>query len=257
MDQKLKNYSSGMQVRLAFSVATRAKADILIVDEVLAVGDADFQKKCFNFFKGLKRTGTTVVFVTHDMSAVREYCDRAVLIEKGVVTHEGTAAEVADEYTKLFLPKQETEQEQDDKTRFGTGEVVFENISHVYNSENLAIEFDIRNTTHDIKEGVTIGFDFYVEDEIVTGNGTKYLESFPSEVTLVSGETKHFKATFPNFFGNYEYAVNMNLRNQGNLNVCDELKPAFKFQSNNGRYARFYKIILPVVINEKTKNNYY
>jgi ABC-2 type transport system ATP-binding protein len=73
MDQKLKNYSSGMEVRLAFSLATRAKADILLVDEVLAVGDADFQRKCYNFFRQLKKTGVTVVFVTHDMSAVREY----------------------------------------------------------------------------------------------------------------------------------------------------------------------------------------
>ena len=80
MDQQLKNYSSGMQVRLAFSVATRAKADILLIDEVLAVGDADFQRKCFEYFKRLKKAKTTVVFVSHDMNAVREYCDRAVLI---------------------------------------------------------------------------------------------------------------------------------------------------------------------------------
>jgi ABC-2 type transport system ATP-binding protein len=71
MDQKLKNYSSGMQVRLAFSVATRAEADILLVDEVLAVGDSDFQTKCFNYFKQLKRDGKTVIFVTHNMDAVR------------------------------------------------------------------------------------------------------------------------------------------------------------------------------------------
>ncbi|HMH30872.1 MAG TPA: ABC transporter ATP-binding protein, partial [Methylomirabilota bacterium] len=81
MDQKLKNYSSGMQVRLAFSMAVRAEADILLIDEVLAVGDADFQRKCFDYFRSLKGAGTTVVFVTHDMDAVREYCDQAILIE--------------------------------------------------------------------------------------------------------------------------------------------------------------------------------
>src|SRR4029079_5287087 len=81
MDQKLKNYSSGMQVRLAFSMAVRAKADILLVDEVLAVGDADFQRKCFNYFKSLKKNRQTVVFVSHDMEAVKEYCDRALLID--------------------------------------------------------------------------------------------------------------------------------------------------------------------------------
>lgn len=102
MDQKLKNYSSGMQVRLAFSVATRAEADILLIDEVLAVGDAEFQRKCFDYFKSLKKRGITVVFVTHDMNAVKEYCDRAILVEGGVITHEGKAASVAKEYTKLF-----------------------------------------------------------------------------------------------------------------------------------------------------------
>ena len=71
MDQKLKNYSSGMHVRIAFSVATRARADILLIDEVLAVGDAAFQRKCFDHFHALKRRGATIVFVTHDMDAVR------------------------------------------------------------------------------------------------------------------------------------------------------------------------------------------
>lgn len=102
MDQKLKNYSSGMQVRLAFSVATRAEADILLIDEVLAVGDADFQKKCFDYFKSLKKRGITVVFVTHDMHAVKEFCDKAILIEGGHIINEGKAADVAEEYKKLF-----------------------------------------------------------------------------------------------------------------------------------------------------------
>src|ERR1700743_1615739 len=73
MDQKLKNYSSGMQVRLAFSISIRARTDILILDEVLAVGDAAFQKKCFDYFMSLKKEHRTVVLVTHDMGAVRQY----------------------------------------------------------------------------------------------------------------------------------------------------------------------------------------
>lgn len=105
MDQKLKNYSSGMQVRLAFSMATRAKADILLLDEVLAVGDGDFQRKCFEYFRTLKKNKKTVVFVSHDMSAIREYCDRAILVEGGKIIFSDTAEEVAKEYTKLFMPK--------------------------------------------------------------------------------------------------------------------------------------------------------
>jgi ABC-2 type transport system ATP-binding protein len=102
MDQKLKNYSSGMQVRLAFSVATRAKADILLVDEVLAVGDAEFQQKCFQYFKKLKESETTVVFISHSMDSVEEYCDRAMLIETGKIAYLGTPHQAAKKYLKLF-----------------------------------------------------------------------------------------------------------------------------------------------------------
>lgn len=102
MDQKLKNYSSGMKVRLAFSVAIRAKADILVLDEVLAVGDAAFQKKCTDYFRTLKDGGKTVILVTHGMAAVREFCNKAIVIEDGKVVFEGDADGAADEYMKLF-----------------------------------------------------------------------------------------------------------------------------------------------------------
>jgi ABC-2 type transport system ATP-binding protein len=101
MDQKLKNYSSGMQVRLAFSVAIRAKSDILLIDEVLAVGDAAFQQKCFNYFNELKNSGQTVILVTHDMGAVKQFCDSALLINKGVIEMVGKPDRIALEYEKL------------------------------------------------------------------------------------------------------------------------------------------------------------
>jgi ABC-2 type transport system ATP-binding protein len=102
MDVKLKNYSSGMQVRLAFACATMANADILLIDEVLAVGDADFQRKCFDYFKSLKSKATTVVFVTHSMDAVREYCDSAALIVDSKVSLIGKPEKIATEYLRLF-----------------------------------------------------------------------------------------------------------------------------------------------------------
>ena len=101
MGQKLKNYSSGMQVRLAFSIAIRAKGDILILDEVLAVGDAEFQKKCEDYFASL-HGNQTVVLVTHSMENVRKFCDRAILIEQGKIIKEGDPDEVADAYLKLW-----------------------------------------------------------------------------------------------------------------------------------------------------------
>lgn len=107
MDQKLKNYSSGMQVRLAFSLAIRAESDILLVDEVLAVGDTDFQRKCFEYFKALKHAKQTVVFVSHDMSAVQQYCDRALLIEDSRLVKIGKPAEIATLYGKMFMEQDE------------------------------------------------------------------------------------------------------------------------------------------------------
>lgn len=101
MDQKLKNYSSGMQVRLAFSIAIRARGDILILDEVLAVGDAAFQEKCNDYFRSLKGN-QTVVLVTHSMENVRKFCDRAIMIEKGKITAEGDPEKVAKAYLDLW-----------------------------------------------------------------------------------------------------------------------------------------------------------
>src|SRR5207248_4086009 len=82
MDQKLKNYSSGMQVRLAFSIAIRAESDILLIDEVLAVGDQSFQEKCFRYFSKIKKSNKTVIFVTHDMSNVERFCNRVLVLDK-------------------------------------------------------------------------------------------------------------------------------------------------------------------------------
>lgn len=101
MDQKLKNYSSGMQVRLAFSIAIRAKGDILLLDEVLAVGDAAFQQKCNDYFASIKGK-QTVILVTHSMDNVRKYCTRAILIENGKIKTEGSPKKVAEAYEKLW-----------------------------------------------------------------------------------------------------------------------------------------------------------
>ncbi|MEI8125940.1 MAG: ABC transporter ATP-binding protein [Parachlamydiaceae bacterium] len=101
MDQKLKNYSSGMQVRLAFSIAIRAKSDILLLDEVLAVGDEAFQRKCLDVFDKYKSSGQTIVLVTHDMAIVNKYCSRALLLGTGKITDIGKPNKIASEYTQL------------------------------------------------------------------------------------------------------------------------------------------------------------
>lgn len=113
MDQKLKNYSSGMQVRLAFSVAIKAQGDILVLDEVLAVGDEAFQRKCNDYFTEIKKDPTkTVILVTHDMGAIKRYCTRAMFIQDGVVAAIGDRETVAEQYTLANLEAEERKQEQ-------------------------------------------------------------------------------------------------------------------------------------------------
>jgi ABC-type polysaccharide/polyol phosphate transport system ATPase subunit len=101
VDLKLKNYSSGMSVRLGFSVAIQVDADVLLVDEVLAVGDASFQRKCFDEFDRMKADGRTIVFVTHDMGSVERFCDRGLVLERGRIVAMGEPEAITRTYSEL------------------------------------------------------------------------------------------------------------------------------------------------------------
>jgi ABC-type polysaccharide/polyol phosphate transport system ATPase subunit len=118
VDLPLKNYSSGMHVRLAFAVAVEVDAEILLVDEVLAVGDAAFQQKCFDQFNRMKDEGRTIMFVTHDMSAVERFCDRAILIERGRLIAEDEPETIARKYNEVNFGRIDNA-EGDDTERFG------------------------------------------------------------------------------------------------------------------------------------------
>jgi ABC-type polysaccharide/polyol phosphate transport system ATPase subunit len=106
IDQPLKQYSTGMQLRIGFSVAAHLEPDVLLVDEAIAVGDAGFQFKCVERMSELVREGTTLVFVSHDMSAVETLCDRAVLLQGGRVTEDGPAREVVRSYLSTVQAQQ-------------------------------------------------------------------------------------------------------------------------------------------------------
>ncbi len=101
MNQKLKNYSSGMQVRLAFSVAIQAKSDILVLDEILAVGDEAFQRKSREFFEKIKRDkNKTVILVTHDMGAVQRYCNKVIYIKDGILEKSENLQDITNKYSE-------------------------------------------------------------------------------------------------------------------------------------------------------------
>ena len=103
IDNPVRTYSSGMYMRLAFSVAINVDADILLIDEILSVGDQHFQEKCFNKMRELKKEGKTMVFVTHSMDSVRNLCDRAVWLYEGKVKMDGNTDEVINEYLKVTM----------------------------------------------------------------------------------------------------------------------------------------------------------
>jgi ABC-2 type transport system ATP-binding protein len=130
MAEKLKNFSSGMQVRLAFSIAIRSHSEILIMDEVLAVGDADFQKKCFAVFRELKKEGRTIILVTHDMGNVERFCDRVLIIDKGEAASITTPAKAAALYARLNIDdsKQSAINKGQGVVRWGTGGIRIKNL---------------------------------------------------------------------------------------------------------------------------------
>lgn len=137
IDTPVKRYSSGMYVRLAFAVAAHLEPDILVVDEVLAVGDVQFQKKCMGKLGSVSREGRTVIFVTHNMSAMTQLCGKALLLESGTVAFNGTATLALAAYTRSLMERPLGE----GGDTFGSlaGEVVFDKV--VLNGKNNALEF--------------------------------------------------------------------------------------------------------------------
>lgn len=145
LDTPVKHYSSGMQVRLAFSVAAHMEPDILIVDEVLAVGDAEFQKKCMGKMEEVTtKQGRTILFVSHNLTAIQELCNKTILIENGSVKEIGDTKEVIDLYMEENSSLIEQEQDLSSKKRIGTGEIQFTNIMVTNSNDSEIIRSDDR-----------------------------------------------------------------------------------------------------------------
>jgi ABC-2 type transport system ATP-binding protein len=146
MEQKLKNYSSGMQVRLAFSVAIMAQGDILILDEILAVGDETFQQKCFSYFAKLKQEKKTVILVTHNMGSVQDFCNKALIVDKSGLIQEGNPAEISQLYRKLNEPQQQNEPEVAVEDLVDEHTTVSLDLKRTLDDELLHLEADLVST---------------------------------------------------------------------------------------------------------------
>jgi ABC-2 type transport system ATP-binding protein len=177
VDLKLKNYSSGMLVRLAFSVMIQSDAEILLIDEVLAVGDASFQQKCADVFYEIRDSDRTVVFVTHDMSAVEQYCHRAMLLHDGEIAAIGDSGEVARSYLRLNFEQAPGEGEAD---MGGVADITFSDVwledgagGRITNVERGSeLRFCAELEAHRTVEGPSFGFAFTNAEGVeVTGFG--------------------------------------------------------------------------------------
>jgi ABC-2 type transport system ATP-binding protein len=214
MDQKLKNYSSGMQVRLAFSIAIRAKGDILLIDEVLAVGDADFQRKSLKYFKQLKKEKKTVVFVSHDMVSVQEFCDRGILIEDGVIKAAGNATQIAREYTLMFENSHldsntKGYRNRDPDDRPGNGNVRITGVAVDVNEQEIDIKVDAK-VNKDVSE-LIYGLMVMGEDgREITGFNNCSLKK-PNLTHLKSGSEIKFNWKIQNIFKSGEYSLTLSL----------------------------------------------
>lgn len=230
MDQKLKNYSSGMQVRLAFSIAIRAKGDILLIDEVLAVGDAAFQLKSLRYFKQLKKEKKTVVFVSHDMGAVENFCDRGILIEDGEIKHRGSALEIGREYLLMFENDKDRLNPKKYKSanpneRPGNGDVRIDRVTPKLSKEHLVI--DVMAKVHKDVDQLIYGLHIIGEDgREVTGFNNRML-TIPDIKNLKAGSKIEFEWKMQNIFRSGEYSVFLSLVDSSENRLDDFVDAAF------------------------------
>lgn len=234
MDQKLKNYSSGMQVRLAFSIAIKAQGDILILDEVLAVGDEAFQKKCNDFFESIRQDKSkTVILVTHSMDSVRKYCNRAVLVLNGEIVSIGSPDEVADQYSAINRKSNKDTQaiKQDYRADI--------KIDSVVNDEKIKFEVEI-SAKNNIKDAVFalslrhehLGFIFWAS-----------YKDGRQKINVNKGENKKFTLEIDNIFPADNYLIDANLRTDDALSKYGRVDAQFLNNQRKNKYHRSYSFV--------------
>ena len=225
MNQKLKNYSSGMQVRLAFSVAIKAQGDILILDEVLAVGDEAFQRKCNDYFQERKKSGKTTILVTHDMGAVKKYCNKAVLIENGLVKAIGDPFDVSDQYSFDNLESNSHHSENEDEGMVTTEVEGFTarllSPKKITPDDEVAMEFSFNLLDDSINPHIAFSF-----VDISTGNGLYNDNSMDIPLSGIGAKKITYKCKLP-YFNHVKLRLVAFLRdeNQENLAILSTTNP--------------------------------
>jgi ABC-type polysaccharide/polyol phosphate transport system ATPase subunit len=234
-DLKLKNYSSGMHVRLAFSVAIQVDAEILLIDEVLAVGDAAFQQKCADVFTEMRDAGKTIIFVTHDMGALRRFCHRALLLEHGSPVYIGEPREVGDRYLELNFGREPDGGTDSDRLGDGDARVL-----------RVWVEDETGATLGSVPQGkpVTLRARVQFRVDVEDPAATLYIlndehvavlvastEAFQQRTgTFAAGEEATFSFGFDNVLAPGRYSPVIQLAHLGStLDVMDRFEGSFSF----------------------------
>jgi ABC-2 type transport system ATP-binding protein len=227
VELKLKNYSSGMMVRLAFAVMMQADPDILLIDEVLAVGDAAFQQKCADAFREMRDTGKTIVLVTHDMLAVEEYCHRAMLIDEGDLRYAGEPQDVARRYLKLNFDRaadvaderfeQLTGEEDAGVVRAWLEDRMGGRLTNLEQREPIRLRVEVE-AVREVPEP-SFGFQIKNADGIeVCGFGTHLAEGGGMAERLGAGERARIAATIENPLNPGRYSIEFWICRNRNVN---------------------------------------
>jgi ABC-type polysaccharide/polyol phosphate transport system ATPase subunit len=236
-DLKLKNYSSGMHVRLAFSVAIQVDADILLIDEVFAVGDASFQQKCFDVLNEMRDAGKTMVFVTHDMGTMRRFCHRSLLLEQGQIVLLGDPQQVGDRYLAINFGRDQDAvgSVKDDDADQGEARVLEAWVENEHGQRQEAVAQGQRITLN-----ARVVFNVQVEDP----DATVYVLNDEHKAILVAstttslersgcfyaGEQVVFAYSFENVLGPGRYSPMFTLARGGmGLDVIDRFEGSFSF----------------------------
>lgn len=235
IDQKIKNYSSGMKVRLAFSIAIQAEADILLVDEVLAVGDANFKRKCFSMFREYKESDKTVVFVSHDMDSISEFCDRAILLEGGKIAASGRPHNAITKYHKLTAEKAEkgeiaSKRKVDNRQNIRVQKAWIEDEYGEKTSTlsegrfNIVVQYQVDPSVGNINPGITIRDT--VGQRLMAANA-----NWIKKQVIPKSDNITVAFTLDNIFTDGYYRVNAGVTDGENREVYDLVEDVIEFYS--------------------------
>lgn len=241
LDTPLKHYSSGMQLRLAFSVAAFLEPEILIIDEVLAVGDAEFQKKCLGKMENVTKSGRTILFVSHQLGIVSQLCRKVLLLDKGTLLAEGPPEKIINEYTRLSATSNEYEAMDDDPTKNyqilavrslnmdGKKAISFAHDEPIVLETNLICRQEVRNAYLLVAVNNKNGQRIF-SNEVLLSDDKVGLKKPVSATLTIPRET-----LVP---GNYSFFVAIHIPNSVGYDVKDQICP-FMVYDNGSPFARY------------------